>query len=117
MKDIEPVLEVLGNIARAKGTSMSAIALNYNIIKGAVPAVGVRSPEQAQQNVGALGWRLSDDEVRKIDSVVWKEKLRYCDSRAESHTLRYLVHLQYHFNSNGVSVMQSSWSKKHVTGN
>lgn len=69
MRDIEPVLEVLGDIARARGTSMSAIAPNYNIIKGAVPTVGLPSPEQAQQNVGALGWRLSDDEIRKIDSV------------------------------------------------
>lgn len=60
MKDIEPTLDALSDIAKARGASMSAVALNYNIIKGAVPTVGVRRPEQAQQNAAALGWRLSD---------------------------------------------------------
>jgi aryl-alcohol dehydrogenase-like predicted oxidoreductase len=66
MKEIEPMLDVLSDIARARGTSMSAIALNYKIIKGAMLTVGVRNPERAQQNVAALGWRISDEEVRRI---------------------------------------------------
>lgn len=59
MKDIEPTLDARSDIARARGTNIGSIALNYNIIKGAVPTVGA----------AAVGWRLSDEEVRKIDSV------------------------------------------------
>ncbi len=42
---------------------MSAVALNYNISKGAVPTVGARSPDQVQHNLAALGWRLKDNEA------------------------------------------------------
>jgi aryl-alcohol dehydrogenase-like predicted oxidoreductase len=34
-----------------------------------VPVVGIRKPAQAKENLGALGWRLSDEEIRKLDSV------------------------------------------------
>lgn len=69
MKVIEPTQTVLREIAKAKGKAMSAVALNYNIIKGAVPTVGMRSPQQAEDNIGALGWRLTDEEVKRIDAV------------------------------------------------
>jgi aryl-alcohol dehydrogenase-like predicted oxidoreductase len=69
MKDIEPTQNVLRDIAKARGVSMSAVALNYNMIKGAVPTVGMRSPDQARQNLEALGWRLSDEELVRIDKV------------------------------------------------
>ena len=69
MKELEPTLAVLDEIARVRQTNVSAVALNYNISKGALPVVGVRSPEQAKQNVKALGWRLSEEEIRRIDSV------------------------------------------------
>ena len=31
--------------------------------------VGVGKPEQALENLKALGWRLSNDEIREIDVV------------------------------------------------
>ena len=69
MRDIEPTLEILKEIAQARDKSMSAVALNYNIVKGAVPTVGVRNPQQAKENADALGWRLTDAEIGRIDSV------------------------------------------------
>jgi len=69
MKDIEPVQEALQHIGRARGKSMAAVALNYNICKGAVPTVGLRSAQQAESNVEALGWRLTEDEVMTLDRV------------------------------------------------
>lgn len=69
MEEYEPVLNVLESIASAHKVSMSAVALNYNISKGALPVVGLRKLEQAEQNMQALGWRLSEEEIRKIDSV------------------------------------------------
>ncbi len=69
MKDLEPTLEVLNAIVKERRTHCSAITPNYNISKGAVPTVRVRSPAQAQQISAALGWRLNEDEVSRIDKV------------------------------------------------
>jgi len=45
------------------------VALDYNLSKGVAPVVGFRSLNQVEQNVQALGWRLSVEEVEKIDAV------------------------------------------------
>lgn len=74
MKDLEPTLAVVNDIALARRTSISAVALNHNISKGALPVVGMRSPEQAKQNIKALGWRLSDEEIRRMDGVSMEGK-------------------------------------------
>ncbi len=74
MKDLEPTLEVLNEIARERRTNCSAVALNYNISKGAVPTVGIRSPGQAQQASADLGWRLSENEISRIDRVSMEGK-------------------------------------------
>jgi aryl-alcohol dehydrogenase-like predicted oxidoreductase len=69
MSDLEPVLAVLKQIASSRGKSVSSVVLNYNLSKGVLPLVGMRKPEQAEENVQALGWRLSYDEIRAIDEV------------------------------------------------
>lgn len=45
------------------------VALNWVISKGAVPIPGAKTAEQATANAGALGWRLSADEVAQLDEV------------------------------------------------
>lgn len=67
MESVEPTIQVLEEIARKKGKSIAAVALNYNLSKDALPVVGVRNPEQAKQAVEALGWRLDREEVEAID--------------------------------------------------
>ena len=42
---------------------MAQVALNWVICKGALPIPGAKNEEQALQNTGALGWRLTDEEV------------------------------------------------------
>jgi aryl-alcohol dehydrogenase-like predicted oxidoreductase len=69
MKDIEPVNALLKKIAEKRGVPLSAVALNYNMCKGITPVVGVRKEEQAASNCAALGWRLSNEEIREIDRV------------------------------------------------
>ena len=54
MKEVEPVLEVLKEIAQRVGVSVAADALKYNI-KGFMPVVGVTKPEQVKQNAKAFG--------------------------------------------------------------
>ena len=69
MEKVEPILDVVESIAKSRGVSMSAVAINYNICKGIIPVVGIRKESQARDNLGALGWRLSADEMMKLDQV------------------------------------------------
>jgi aryl-alcohol dehydrogenase-like predicted oxidoreductase len=69
MKEYGPVLGVLNEIAQTRGVSVAGVTLNYNLVHGIVPVVGVRNPEQAKSNLEALGWRLSAEEVSRIDGV------------------------------------------------
>jgi pyridoxine 4-dehydrogenase len=45
------------------------VALNWLICKGALPIPGAKNPRQAQENAGALGWRLSDDAIAALDGA------------------------------------------------
>ncbi|KAJ4128062.1 hypothetical protein NW768_008346 [Fusarium equiseti] len=69
MEELEPVLETLKTVAERRGKSIAAVALNYNISKGVLPVVGIRNVEQAKCAIEALGWRLTDTEMREIDKV------------------------------------------------
>ncbi|THW29291.1 Aldo/keto reductase [Aureobasidium pullulans] len=69
IKEIQHTLDVVKRIAEKRVVSMAAVALNYNISKGVNPVVGVRNLEQAKSNLQAFGWRLTDEEIREMDSV------------------------------------------------
>ncbi|KAF2765490.1 Aldo/keto reductase [Teratosphaeria nubilosa] len=69
IKTLEPTLNVLKKIAEQRGLPPAAVSLNYNISKGVLPVVGVRNVEQANSNLQALGWRLSEEEIRQLDEV------------------------------------------------
>ncbi|KAL1998805.1 hypothetical protein VTN02DRAFT_5541 [Thermoascus thermophilus] len=69
IQELETTIAVLRRIAEKKRVTISAVALNFNINKGTIPCVGVRSLEEAEQNMQALGWRLSPEEIRHIESV------------------------------------------------
>ena len=45
------------------GKTPAQVALNWLICKGAVPIPGAKNARQAEQNAGALGWRLTEEEV------------------------------------------------------
>jgi aryl-alcohol dehydrogenase-like predicted oxidoreductase len=68
MAEVEPVLAELRRIGAAHGgRTPSQVALNWIICKGAVPIPGAKSAAQAEQNAGALGWRLGADDVAALD--------------------------------------------------
>ncbi|KAF2998235.1 hypothetical protein E8E13_005706 [Curvularia kusanoi] len=69
MKEIDPIVALLRTIGQRHGVGPAAVALNYNMCKGATPLVGIRRPEQAEQDCAALEWRLSNREIREIDEV------------------------------------------------
>lgn len=51
------------------GKSNAQVALNWTICKGTLPIPGAKNEMQAQQNAGALGWKLTEDEVVKLDEA------------------------------------------------
>jgi len=70
LKRVQPLIQALRDIGAAHGGRTPAqVALNWVICKGALPIPGVKNRAQAEQNLGALGWRLSDEEVAKLDEI------------------------------------------------
>lgn len=67
---IQPIIKAMTEIGQDHGGKSNAqVALNWVICKGALPIPGAKNAEQAQQNAGALGWRLTDAEVAKLDEL------------------------------------------------
>lgn len=67
---VKPILDTVEAIAQSREKTMSQIALNWCICKGFIPIPGAKTLEQAQQNTGALGWRLDEGEVTELDNAV-----------------------------------------------
>jgi aryl-alcohol dehydrogenase-like predicted oxidoreductase len=68
LTQIQPLIALLREIGEARGRVTPAqVALNWVMCKGAVPIPGAKSARQAEDNVGALGWCLSSEEVAALD--------------------------------------------------
>lgn len=63
------VLREVKAIAKARGKTVAQVAINWCICKDTVPIPGARTKAQATENAGALGWRLSPEEMSKLDAV------------------------------------------------
>lgn len=75
LAQIQPLIALLWQLGEAHGGKTPAqVALNWVICKGAVPIPGVKNVRQARDNVGALGWHLTDGQVAALDAV--SEKLQ-----------------------------------------
>jgi aryl-alcohol dehydrogenase-like predicted oxidoreductase len=67
---VERIVAALRRIGEAQGGKTPAqVALNWLMVKGAVPIPGAKNGAQAEQNAGALGWRLADDDVDALDRL------------------------------------------------
>jgi pyridoxine 4-dehydrogenase len=51
------------------GVPLSQVALNWTRAKGTIPIPGARNLRQVTQNIAALDWNLSDEEVGMLDLV------------------------------------------------
>ena len=51
------------------GKTPSQVSLNWIMCKGAIPLPGASSAQQVRENAGALGWRLSDEDVAVLDGA------------------------------------------------
>ncbi|WP_026100412.1 aldo/keto reductase [Fortiea contorta] len=63
------LLACLKEIAESRHKTISQVALNWCICKDTIPIPGAKSVTQAQENIGALGWRLEPSEVSALDQA------------------------------------------------
>jgi len=65
------VVDALDDVARETGKSVPQIALNWLLQRPTVSTVviGARNEEQLTQNLGAIGWNLSKEQVAKLDAA------------------------------------------------
>ncbi len=67
---IGPLLKLMTEIGQDHGGKSNVqVALNWVICKGALPIPGAKKADQALQNAGATGWRLSESEIAQLDEV------------------------------------------------
>lgn len=66
---VAPLLRTMERIARRRDASVAQVALNYIICKGAIPIPGARTAAQYADNMGALDWRLTREEVSEMEDV------------------------------------------------
>ena len=67
---IQPLITQLREIGEAHGgKTPGQVALNWVIAKGAIPIPGAKDAQQAEENVGALGWSLTGAEVSSLDAA------------------------------------------------
>ncbi|MHC5776615.1 aldo/keto reductase [Nostoc sp.] len=70
LQKIAPVISLLRNFGEKYDRTPAQVALNWLIAQGnVIPIAGVKTAEQVRQNAGALGWRLSDDEIGELEQV------------------------------------------------
>jgi len=64
---VDPLLQTLETIAEKRGKTVAQVALNYVICKGALPIPGSRTTQQMNDNIGAMGWRLTPGQVKTLE--------------------------------------------------
>jgi aryl-alcohol dehydrogenase-like predicted oxidoreductase len=70
LKPVQPLIGLMREIGQKYGGKTPAqVALNWLISREAVPIPGFKNLRQAQENLGAIGWRLTKDEVTALDET------------------------------------------------
>jgi aryl-alcohol dehydrogenase-like predicted oxidoreductase len=65
------IVDAMDVIAKERGKTIPQVALNWLLRKPTVAniIIGARTEEQLKDNLGAIGWRLTDEEVKRLDEV------------------------------------------------
>ena len=71
------VIDIVGTIAEETKKSYAQIALNWLLHQPmvAAPIIGARTLEQLEDNLGAVGWQLSDDQVKQLTEASTPEEI------------------------------------------
>ncbi len=65
------VVDAIDEVAKETGKTVPQIALNWVLQRPTVSTVivGARNEEQLKQNLGALGWNLTPEQIKKLDAA------------------------------------------------
>jgi aryl-alcohol dehydrogenase-like predicted oxidoreductase len=65
------VVDALDAVAREVGKTVAQVALNWLLGRPSISSVivGARNEEQLRQNLGAVGWKLTAEQVKKLDAA------------------------------------------------
>ncbi|GAB3557944.1 aldo/keto reductase [Spirosoma fluminis] len=65
------IVDVLDELAAETGKTVAQVALNWVLQRPTVCniVVGARNEEQLRQNLGAVGWNLTADQVKRLDAA------------------------------------------------
>ncbi len=70
LQKIAPVISLLRQLGEKHDRTPAQVALNWLIAQGNIVAIaGAKTAAQVRQNAGALGWKLSDDEIDQLDRI------------------------------------------------
>jgi aryl-alcohol dehydrogenase-like predicted oxidoreductase len=83
------VVDALDAVAREAGKTIPQVALNWLLSRPTVASVivGARNEEQLRQNLGAVGWKLSAEQIKMLDAAsavqpaypVWHQRSTFPD--------------------------------------
>jgi aryl-alcohol dehydrogenase-like predicted oxidoreductase len=68
MAVVDHIVDLLRDVGEQHGGKRpSQVALNWVTAKGVVPIPGAKNRRQAEENAGALGWRLTEEDLDRLD--------------------------------------------------
>jgi aryl-alcohol dehydrogenase-like predicted oxidoreductase len=70
------VIDALDDVAKETGKSVTQTALNWLLQRPTVSSIiiGARNEEQLKQNLGAIGWALTSEQIKKLDEASWQPR-------------------------------------------
>ncbi|EWM55007.1 hypothetical protein RF007C_03150 [Ruminococcus flavefaciens 007c] len=70
LKNLE-IVDVMRGIAEAHDKPVSAVAIRFILdwLKGSVVLVGAKRPSQILGNIQGVDWKLTEDEIKKLDEI------------------------------------------------
>lgn len=70
------VVDALDEVARETGKTVPQVALNWVLQRPTVSSVivGARNEDQLRQNLGAVGWNLTPEQVARLDAASYRPK-------------------------------------------
>ncbi len=70
LKELPALISLMTEIGKEQGEKTPGqVALNWIICKGGLPIPGAKTAVQAEQNVAAIGWRLTSEEIQALDAA------------------------------------------------
>ena len=66
---VAPLMAALRDVAARRGKTVPQVAINWVVSLGAIPIPGARDRAMAEENAGAMGWRLTEGEMAELEAA------------------------------------------------